>query len=43
MLNDFPINRFLKLSGLRLTPDSELQPITSLEQPTEMSLNQVLA
>lgn len=31
ILNSFPVNRFLKVSGLRLSPGGELQPITYLE------------
>jgi hypothetical protein len=43
ILNDFPVNHFLKLSGLRLLPGGELQPITYLEQPAELPLDKVLA
>ena len=43
ILNSFPVNRFLKVSGLFLTPGGELQPITYLEQPTGLSLDKVLA
>ncbi len=43
LLNSFPVNRFLKLSGLRLSPGGELQPITYLTQPTELALDKVLA
>jgi hypothetical protein len=42
ILSSFPVNRFLKLSGLRLSPGGELQPITYLEQPTELPLDEVL-
>ncbi|NJN96123.1 MAG: DUF2283 domain-containing protein [Anaerolineales bacterium] len=43
ILNSFPVNRFLKLSGLRLVPGGELQPITYLTQPDELALDKVLA
>jgi hypothetical protein len=43
ILNSFPVNRFLKLSGLRLSPGGELQPITYLTQPDELTLDKVLA
>ncbi len=39
ILNTFPVNRFLKVSGLRLSPSGELQPITYLEQPVELPLD----
>ncbi len=42
MLNSFPVNRFLKLSGLHLSPGGELQPITYLTQPVELALDKVL-
>ncbi len=42
ILNAFPVDRFLKLSGLRLSPGGELQPITYLEPPAELPLNKVL-
>jgi hypothetical protein len=42
ILNDFPVNHFLRLSGLRLLPGGELQPITYLEQPVELPLDKVL-
>ncbi|HRJ40268.1 MAG TPA: DUF2283 domain-containing protein [Caldilineaceae bacterium] len=41
MLNSFPVNHFLKVSGLALSPGGELQPITYLEQPTSLPLNTV--
>lgn len=43
MLNTFPVNRFLKVSGLRLSPGGELQPITYFEQPTDLPFDNVLA
>ena len=43
MLNSFPVNRFLKLSGLRLSPGGELPPITYLEQPEAGLLDSVVA
>ncbi len=42
MLNTFPVNRFLKVSGLLLSPGGELQPITYLAQSAELSLDKVL-
>jgi hypothetical protein len=42
ILNSFPVNYFLKVSGLLFSPSGELQPITYLEQPIEMALDQVL-
>jgi hypothetical protein len=42
-LTSFPVNCFLRVSGLRLTPDGELQPITYLNQPAEMPFDKVLA
>lgn len=37
MLNTSPVNLFLKVSGLQLTPGGELQPIAYLvEQPTDL-------
>lgn len=43
MLHTFPVNRFLKISGLQLSPEGELQPITYLEQPAELPFDKVLA
>jgi hypothetical protein len=43
ILNSFPVNQFVKVSGLQLSPGGELQPITYLEQPTGLSLEKVLA
>jgi hypothetical protein len=43
ILQSPPVNHFLKLSGLLLAPDDTLLPITSLEQPTEASLDKILA
>ena len=42
MLNNFPLNRFLKISGLRLSSGGGLQPITYFEQPAEFSFDTVL-
>jgi len=36
ILNNFPVNHFLKVSGLRLSPSGELQPITYLAQLAEL-------
>jgi len=36
ILNSFPVNRFLKISGLWPSPGGEPQPITYLEQPAEL-------
>jgi hypothetical protein len=41
IMNSFPVNHFLKVSGLRLSPSGELQPITYLEQPAELLVDQV--
>jgi YD repeat-containing protein len=43
ILNSFPVNRFLKVSGLLLSPDGELQPITYLEQPDALPLDKIPA
>ena len=43
ILNTFPVNRFLKVSGLLLSTGGELRPITYLEQPAELPLDKVLA
>jgi len=43
VLNSFPVNRFLKISGLLLSPGGELQPITYLEQPNALPLDKIPA
>ncbi len=43
ILNNFPVNHFMKVSGLHLSPSGELQPITYLAQPAELPLDKVLA
>ncbi len=43
ILNSFPVNRFLKVSGLFLSPGGELQPITYLEKPSDLLLDKVHA
>ncbi len=43
ILNSFPVNRFLRVSGLFLSPGGELQPITYLEKPGSLPLDKVHA
>jgi YD repeat-containing protein len=43
ILSSFPVNRFLKVSGLLSFPDGELQPITYLEQPNGFLLDKIPA
>lgn len=43
ILHSPPVNHFLKVSGLLIAPDKKLQPITFLEQPTELPLDKILA
>lgn len=43
ILSHFPVNHFLKISGLLLSPDSDPQPITHLEQALEQPFDAVLA
>jgi len=43
ILNSFPVNRFLKVSGLLLSPDGEWQPITFLEPPGRLPLDKTPA
>lgn len=43
ILNSFPVNRFLRVSGLFLSPGGELQPITYLEKPSDLPLDKVHA
>ena len=38
LLHSFPVNRFLRVSGLFITPNGDLQPITYLEQPDNLPL-----
>ncbi len=42
LLNNFPVNRFLKVSGLRLSPGDELQPVLYVEPWAELSFGGVL-
>lgn len=41
MLNSFPVNHFLKVSGLAFSPGGELQPITYLERATGLPLDKI--
>jgi hypothetical protein len=43
ILNAAPVNHFLKISGLQLTPGGELYPITFLEQPVTLAFDQIPA
>lgn len=43
ILNSFPVNCFLKVSGLFLSPGGELQPITYLEKPGSLPLDKMHA
>ncbi|MBI3959304.1 MAG: hypothetical protein HY328_10890 [Chloroflexi bacterium] len=38
ILNSFPVNHFLKVSGLISSPGGELQPITYFERPTNLKI-----
>ncbi|MCX6050840.1 MAG: DUF2283 domain-containing protein [Chloroflexi bacterium] len=38
ILHAYPVNRFLTVSGLFLTPGGDLQPITYLTQPDNLAL-----
>jgi len=41
ILHSFPVNRFLKVSGLFLTPGGDLQPITYFTQPNDLLFEMV--
>lgn len=43
ILHRSPVNHFLKISGIALTPGGEPQPITQLDQPNEIISDMVLA
>ncbi len=43
ILDSAPVNHFLKMSGLLLSPGEQLQPITYLAHPSELPLSKVLA